>query len=276
MISIVIPLYNEENNIDQLWQSLTKLERCEMIFVDGGSTDQTVEKLRDFVEQRNLSESDLHETSKKQPSEKIASSNIFSESSTKNEDKKVENAENENMWITSSSGHRVLLLRSQEKGRSNQMNYGASFASGDLFFLHADSIVPKTAISDIESVLQKYSAGCFRLRFEPETFLLFFCGRLSGWRVISRKIMFGDQGIFIQKELFESLGGFAKIPLMEDYELSIRLKQKGITIGRTKSILTTSARRFLDNGTIRTMIKMQILQHKFRRGVDATELYKRY
>ncbi len=203
--------------------------------------------------------------------EKIAGENIFSVLSTK-----IDNAEDENTWKTISSGHRVLLLQSPEKGRSNQMNYGASFASGDLFFLHADSIVPKTAISDIESVLQKYSAGCFRLRFEPETFLLFFCGRLSGWRVISRKIMFGDQGIFIQKELFESLGGFAKIPLMEDYELSIRLKQKGITIGRTKSILTTSARRFLDNGTIRTMIKMQILQHKFRRGVDATELYKRY
>ena len=297
MISIIIPLYNEEKNIEQLWRSLMRIEPSEIILVDGGSEDATVKRLRELIgenasclkETAAAEEADRREGSSgiaeeatgeinttEQDEMLPANENADCEARISEPDGEVAGEMDSADWTALSNGHRALLLLSPERGRANQMNYGAGFASGDLFFLHADSLVPSTAISDIESVLQRHSAGCFRLRFAPSSFLLFCCGRLSGFRVISRRILFGDQGIFIRRELFDRLGGYAKLPLMEDYELSIRLKQKGISIGMTKSVLITSSRRFTDNGTIRTMIKMQKLQRAFRKGVDAKEIARQY
>lgn len=219
MVSIIVPIYNEEQTLPGLLENLQQFTQAELIFVDGGSQDLSIAILEDFAK------------------------------------------------ANASLGLSIKILQSPQKGRSAQMNYGAARSSGEiLLFIHSDSKLPKTAVGDVENASQKYQAGCFRLKFQPGTFLLFCCGYLSDFRVFSRKIMFGDQGIFIQKQLFEDLGGFKNQPLMEDYQLSMNLKSKNIPIVLLKSSIITSSRRFLENGTLKTMVKMQRLQSQYRRG----------
>ena len=156
-----------------------------------------------------------------------------------------------------------------QKGRSVQMNNGAAQASGDiLLFLHADSRLPQDAAAQIQAVVDRgFKTGCFKIQFDSKNPLMRFCALASNLRVRFRRIMFGDQGIFIEKELFEQLGGFRAIPLMEDYDLSIRLKQCGVQPGMAKGKILTSARRFVENGPLKTMWRMQVCQHLFRKGI---------
>lgn len=220
-ISIVIPVYNEQIGIHFLLDCLDKIDgSCEIIFVDGGSTDQTVEII----------------------------------------DK------------------RYTVVCSPKKGRANQMNYGASTAQGNiLFFLHADSLPPFDVLDHIYQILnQGYKAGCFRIRFDSKNPLMWICGFLSNLRVKMRNIAFGDQGIFLEKDYFEKLGGFCPIPLMEDYQLSIDIKKDGQNIGLASGTLITSERRFQKNGRLKTMLLMQKLQYMFRKGASIQEIAEQY
>ena len=165
------------------------------------------------------------------------------------------------------------------KGRAVQMNAGAKAACGDiLLFLHADSRLPADALLLIEKAVRDgISAGCFQLRFEPSTFLLRTAAFMSDMRAKYRQTAFGDQGIFVTKELFCRLGGFPDIPLMEDYSFSQTLAQN-TRIALLPSYITTSSRRFKNGGTLRTLIKMQYVQHLWRRGMSAekiAEIYRR-
>ena len=99
---------------------------------------------------------------------------------------------------------------------------------------------------------------------------------MSSLRVRLRNIAFGDQGIFIRRDFFDQLGGFEAIPLMEDYQLSMDIKKKGQKIVLAKTRIWTSERRFKENGRLKTMAKMQRLQHLYRRGMDAESLAKEY
>lgn len=101
------------------------------------------------------------------------------------------------------------------------------------------------------------------------------CAYFSNLRVKLRCIAFGDQGIFIKKEVFYDIGMFPDIPIMEDYQLSIYLKEK-YKICQVNSKITTSSRRFLDTGIFKTMWKMQKLQRMFRNGEDINLISKMY
>lgn len=160
-------------------------------------------------------------------------------------------------------------LISCAKGRAKQMNEGASHTSGDvLLFLHCDSLLPKDAIKQIRVVLEEgYSFGCFRIAFDTRSFWMKCCAFLSNMRVRWRRIAFGDQGIFMTRLLFESIGGFPELPIMEDYQLSLMLRGK-VPLGQARGPLLTSGRRFEDGGVLRTIWLMQCLQHRFRRGDD--------
>jgi rSAM/selenodomain-associated transferase 2 len=172
----------------------------------------------------------------------------------------------------------VLLLPSPKKGRASQMNHGASHATGDVFwFLHADSIPPADSLSQIRDVLhRKHDAGCFRIRFDSRHPLMLYNSFMSNLRVKSRKTAFGDQGIFVRRELFAKIGGFADIPLMEDYQFSIDVRNAGVSLGVTEGFLTTSERRYLAHGRIKTMVKMLAAQRRFKRGDDIAEIAKAY
>ena len=163
------------------------------------------------------------------------------------------------------------------KGRAKQMNMAATHSTGDvLLFLHCDSVLPKDAMYQIKSIIEKrFEFGCFRLKFDSDKFLMKCCGFFSNMRVRLRKIVFGDQGIFITRRLFDEIGGFPDLPIMEDYKFSILLKSRH-KVRQANSYITTSSRRFIDGGVLRTMWKMQKLQYMFRHGTDAKEIAKLY
>ena len=94
--------------------------------------------------------------------------------------------------------------------------------------------------------------------------------------MIFRRVAFGDQGIFLERSLFDELGGFAPLPIMEDYRLSLDARKRGLRIGMARSFITTSARRYKAGRILRTMLRMQALQHRFRRGDSIDEIAAAY
>lgn len=221
IISIIIPVYNEAPNIDALMDSLIRFkDKCEIIFVDGGSSDQTMAIVQE----------------------------------------------------------KYRIVKSPKKGRSNQMNYGASLSKGNiLLFLHADTFLPNNALSEINRIMsQGFKVGCFKIKFESRAFLMKICGYMSNTRVKLRNIAFGDQALYIDRNYFYQLGGFPDLPLMEDYQLSMDIKADGEKIVLANSKVTTSERRFLENGRLKTMARMQKLQHMYRNGADIEVIAKMY
>lgn len=170
------------------------------------------------------------------------------------------------------------LFYSPKRGRSYQMNYGASLSKGNiLLFLHADSLLPDDAPGQIHRIIHRgYKVGCFKIKFDSKNILMKICGFMSNLRIKLRNIAFGDQGIFIIKSYFYKLGGFAEIPLMEDYQLSIDIKADREKIALTRTKIETSERRFVKKGRFRTMIKMQRLQYMYRRGKDINTIANLY
>ena len=165
------------------------------------------------------------------------------------------------------------------KGRAKQMNTAAKAASGDiLFFLHCDSILPKGFLEEIREALRKTPVACFGIRFSPSTPLMMICSFISNHRVYDRKVMFGDQGIFLGRELFFQMGGFPDIPLMEDYQFSLNLKKCGIPMGLCKKRLITSERRFSGSFFHKLLImwKMNRLRARYRKGEEIDALAKEY
>ena len=165
------------------------------------------------------------------------------------------------------------------KGRAKQMNTAAKAASGDiLFFLHCDSILPKGFLEEIREALRKTPVACFGIRFSPSTPLMMICSFISNHRVYDRKVMFGDQGIFLGRELFFQMGRFPDIPLMEDYQFSLNLKKCGIPMGLCKKRLITSERRFSGSffHKLSIMWKMNRLRARYRKGEDINALAKEY
>lgn len=165
-----------------------------------------------------------------------------------------------------------------ERGRALQMNAAAEIAEGEvLLFLHCDSIIEAKALIDIEGFLaQGFDAGCFTMEFDDDGFWLDVCAYLSNLRVKLLKIMFGDQGIFIKRSIFEKLGGFPDIPIMEDLQFSLDAR-KHIKIGQCGGRIITSARRFRKNGAFGTMMLMHWLKLLYFIGVDnkrINEMYK--
>lgn len=159
------------------------------------------------------------------------------------------------------------------------MNLGAQESTGDiLFFLHCDSELPKKPLEQIRYVMKDYRVGCFGIAFHSANFFMLTCRLISNHRIKDRKVVFGDQGIFIDRNLFFDAGMFPELPVMEDYQFSLNLKSRGEKIGITKSRIYTSDRRFPE-GTVpklREMWKMNRLRKKYRDGVDIEEIADMY
>jgi len=156
----------------------------------------------------------------------------------------------------------AIALLSPVKGRAAQMNYGASFAKGDiLYFIHADTLPPESFVSDIyDAVEQKFDFGRYRTKFNNNRSILKFNAFFTrfDWFVCYG----GDQTLFITKKLFSKLGGFANgMLIMEDYDIVTRAKQLGRYKIFTKAALI-SARKYETNSWFnvqhanRTMVSM--------------------
>ena len=159
------------------------------------------------------------------------------------------------------------------------MNTGAKASTGDvLFFLHCDSEVPATALEEIEQVMKNHKAGCFGIAFHSWHFFMFTCRVISNHRIKDRKVMFGDQGIFVDRELFFKAGMFPVMPILEDYQFSLTLKEMGVKLGMTKRRIYTSARRFEGNTIqkLKIMWKMNRIRAQYRDGVPIEEIAEQY
>ena len=167
----------------------------------------------------------------------------------------------------------VRVIRS-EQGRANQMNVGASMAGGDiLWFLHADSRVYKNSMEKIIETCEKgHQAGTFYLKFDKKGFWYSFYSKMSqiNWSIFT----YGDQGIFMTKELFISLKGYRSIPIMEDLDLVLRIKRKS-KMEKLNLPVITSARRFEKNGVVWQELKNVVLVLLYLIGISPFFL-KRY
>lgn len=221
-LSIIIPTLNEAGNIQPTLDRLQPLRSHghEVILVDGGSTDNTIDTARPQVD-------------------------------------------------------RIL---NSAPGRARQMNVGASQARGDiLWFLHADTLIPELADQIIDTSINNKSLawGRFDVRLSGRDVRF----RLIEWMMNRRSrltgIATGDQGIFVTRALFEKIEGFAEQPLMEDIEISRRLKRHARP-RCLKQKLVTSSRRWETRGVWRTVLLMWRLRLRYALGSDPDKLARLY
>lgn len=164
------------------------------------------------------------------------------------------------------------------RGRASQMNAGAARARGEiLLFLHADVLLPEGADGLIVDGLQRARRGWgrFDVTLSGSHPLLRVVGALMNLRSRLTGIATGDQAIFVTKSLFTAAGGYPEIALMEDIELSRRLKHFGPPLC-LKHRLTASARRWEQHGVLRTVLLMWRLRLAYWMGADPAKLAVRY
>ena len=177
--------------------------------------------------------------------------------------------------ISAQLGGRVLV---SERGRARQMNCGAREATGDvLLFLHADTRLPSTALADIGAALSdpRVVGGRFDVELDDDGWLLRVVGRMISLRSRISRVGTGDQAIFVRREIFDKLGGFPDIPLMEDIAFSRALKRRG-RVACLSSRVVTSARRWRTEGVGRTIVKMWALKTLYLLGVSPFRLKRFY
>lgn len=175
------------------------------------------------------------------------------------------------------AAHHARVL-STASGRAGQMNEGARHARGDvLWFVHADTTIHPDALNQIRKAMVDPGTvgGGLSLRFDRRTPTLDYLARVSTLRARRLHHVFGDQGMFVRREVFERLGGFAALPLMEDLEFSRRLHRAGrmVVLPATS---TASARRFTQHGTVRMIAFMQYLKLLFLAGASPERIRLRY
>ena len=167
------------------------------------------------------------------------------------------------------------ILRS-EPGRAQQMNTGARHAKGEyLWFLHADSKVDFDFESIIESGLKNKKWGWFNVRLSNTKIIFRVIESMMNYRSKITSVATGDQGIFIHKNIFIEQGLFPSIALMEDVKFSKKIRSSESPF-ISDTPLETSARRWEENGPIRTIFKMWTLRLLFFIGASPNWLNKQY
>jgi rSAM/selenodomain-associated transferase 2 len=138
------------------------------------------------------------------------------------------------------------------RGRAVQLNAGARCAAGQvLLFLHADSRLAPGALAKMRQTMDNplTAGGSFTLAFDVDNFWLRFYAWCSTINCLCFR--YGDQGIFVRRAIFEQMGGYAEIPLMEDIDFMRRLPSYGRRALIRDYPITTSARRFVEHGIVR-------------------------
>lgn len=158
-------------------------------------------------------------------------------------------------------------------GRAKQMNAGTDASSADIIcFVHADTSLPNDAIHQLRRAIELgRSWGRFDVRFAEPCWMLRIIAWSMNWRSALTGICTGDQCIWLTRECCKKIGGYADIPLMEDIEISKRLKKLSRPY-RIRSPVTTSARRWLKYGIVRTIFLMWWLRFLYWLGVSPQRL----
>jgi rSAM/selenodomain-associated transferase 2 len=167
---------------------------------------------------------------------------------------------------------------SSPRGRAVQLNSGAATSRADvLLFLHADCWLEPGGLEAMRRTLadEHCVGGCFRQRIEADGFGYRLIEAGNAGRVRLLKWAYGDQGIFVRRRVFEKLGGFPEIPLMEDLYFMKRLKSEG-RIGLVDHRLHVSARRWRQQGIVRQTLRNWRLIALAHCGVPPSTLASRY
>ncbi len=219
-ISIIIPTLNEN---DFLGKTLTRLQdkkNCEVIVVDGGSSDETLALARN-------------------------------------------------------AGCRII---SSPKGRGRQMNLGATKATGNvLLFLHADTLLPENFPQLIFDAVSRASfvAGAFSLAIDSPLKSLATIACLANLRARFLHFPYGDQALFVTRSMFNSIGGFPEIEIMEDFVFIQKIKKEGKIVILPERA-TASARRWQNMGIARTTLINQLIVCGHSLGVSPDTLARWY
>lgn len=163
------------------------------------------------------------------------------------------------------------------RGRALQMNAGAALARAEvLLFLHADTRLPPLAdVLVLQAVATGACWGRFDVRIEGRPWMLRVIATLMNLRSRASGIATGDQAIFVTREAFDRVGGFPAQPLMEDVEISRRLKRLGRPACLSAKVCT-SGRRWEQRGVWRTILLMWQLRWRYWRGESAARLAEAY
>jgi len=163
-------------------------------------------------------------------------------------------------------------------GRARQMNAGAAVtATRWLLFLHADSHLPHGWLDAIMQADRRSDVvgGWFRFRLESQAWQALVIARLVAWRVRLFRLPYGDQGIFVRREVFEALGGYREMPLMEDVDFVHKLVRAG-RVHEPALAVITSARRYERDGWFRRTIRNLTLVTLYFAGVSPVRLARWY
>ena len=218
--SVVIPTLNEAGQITKTIESASAGQPHEIIIVDGGSTDDTVQRVR-------------------------------------------------------KAGVTVIV---SAPGRARQMNAGAARATGNiLLFLHADTVLPDNWPRFVTETLSRPGivAGSFALRITEKFFGRHLVEGATNLRSRWFQNPYGDQALFLRRAPFEELGGFADLPIMEDYELNQRLRKRG-RIAASSAAAITSGRRWKKLGVVRTTLINKMIITGYHFGVCPHKLARFY
>lgn len=164
------------------------------------------------------------------------------------------------------------------RGRAGQMNAGAKQANADiLLFLHADTQLPDNFVDLVTRTLRlnRTIAGAFTLKISGRGISLRIVELLVKLRSQLFSLPYGDQAIFITKDNFDKAGGFAELPIMEDFEFIKRVKQLG-KIAIAPATVTTSGRRWQKLGVWQTTFINQLVILGYYLSISPTKLAEFY
>ena len=218
-ISVIVPVLNEEPILGGFLRHVRETaSECEVVVVDGGSTDRSAEIGRQLSD----------------------------------------------------------ILVSSESGRAVQMNTGAGAATGDvLWFVHADSTLPQAAPASIREALSSKDVmgGSFRLRIDSPRLIYRIRDFVGNLLVDLTGIALGDRGLFCRREVFETIGGYPLVPILEDAELCRALKKHGRTI-QLSAYIGTSPRRYEALGAPVTMLFYALVMLLYCAGIPIPVLQR--
>jgi rSAM/selenodomain-associated transferase 2 len=170
------------------------------------------------------------------------------------------------------------VLITAPRGRASQMNAGAAIATGEvLWFLHADSILPRDAVRDVRRALNdpKIAGGCFRLRLPSRKMIYRVSDSLGNLGVQVFGFALGDHGIFCRRSAFENSGGYPDVPILEDAEIYRRLRREG-RMRQLRAEIISSPRSYQQWGPYRTTAIYFCILALYVLGVPIRRLHPLY